>query len=61
MEDFLKNNYSESKTYDKSTIEDLKWSLKIELSSYYFSDQARYILSTYKDNDVEKALKALSN
>ena len=61
LEDFLKNNYSETKTYDKSTIEDLKWSLKIELSSYYFSDQARYILSTYKDNDVEKALKALSN
>ena len=45
--------------FNNNIINDLEWSLKIELSSYYFSDQSRYIISTFKDSDVKIALSEL--
>ena len=43
-----------------TAMKDLEWSLKIELSSYYFSEQARYIINTFKDQDVKKAILELN-
>ena len=45
--------------FNNQTMNELEWGLKIELSSYYFTDQSRYIISTFKDNDVKKALLEL--
>ena len=42
-------------------ILDLKWSLMVELSSYYYSDQSRYILNTFRDSDIKKAIEEMSN
>ena len=33
----------------------------VELSSYYYSDQSRYILNTFRDSDVKKAIEEMSN
>ena len=60
LEKFLNTNFSDSIKLDASTLKDLEWSLKIELSSYYFSDQARYIINTFKDPDIEKAINTLT-
>ena len=60
LEKFLNTNFSDLIKLDASTLKDLEWSLKIELSSYYFSDQARYIINTFKDPDIEKAINTLT-
>ena len=60
LEKFLNTNFSNLIKLDASTLKDLEWSLKIELSSYYFSDQARYIINTFKDPDIEKAINTLT-
>ena len=60
LERFLITNYSDTNKIDATTMKDLEWSLKIELSSYYFSDQARYIINTFKDSDVKKAILELN-
>ena len=39
---------------------ELNWNLQLELSNYYYGEQARYIISAYRDNDVQKALVILS-
>ena len=36
-------------------------SMKLELSSYYFSENARYIMSTFDDDDVKLAKEYISN
>ena len=36
-------------------------SLKLELSSYYFTENERYIISAFDDNDVQLAVKLLNN
>ena len=36
-------------------------SIKLELSSYYFTENERYIISTFDDNDVQLAVKLLNN
>ena len=60
LERFLITNYSDTNKIDATTMKDLEWSLKIELSSYYFSEQARYIINTFKDQDVKKAILELN-
>ena len=60
LEKFLNTNFSNLIKLDASTLKDLEWSLKIELSSYYFSDHARYIINTFKDPDIEKAINTLT-
>ena len=60
LELFLITNYLDTNKIDATTMKDLEWSLKIELSSYYFSDQARYIINTFKDPDVKKAILELN-
>ena len=35
--------------------------MKFELSSYYFSENARYIMSTFDDDDVKLAKEYISN
>lgn len=60
LEKFLKTNFSDSIKLDALTLKDLEWSLKIELSTYYFSDQARYIINTFKDTDIDKAINTLT-
>ena len=56
---YLKKINKDIAVFDNNTINDLEWSLKIELSSYYYSDQSRYIISTFKDSDVKIALSEL--
>ena len=56
---YLKKINKDIAVFDNNTINDLEWSLKIELSSYYYSDQSRYIISTFKDSDVKIALLEL--
>ena len=56
---YLKKINKDIAEFDNNIINDLEWSLKIELSSYYFSDQSRYIISTFKDSDVKIALLEL--
>ena len=56
---YLKKINKDIAVFDNNTITDLEWSLKIELSSYYYSDQSRYIISTFKDSDVKIALLEL--
>ena len=56
---YLKKINKDIAVFDNKTINDLEWSLKIELSSYYYSDQSRYIISTFKDSDVKIALLEL--
>ena len=58
-------NYFDKMEIEKSLLTDevyveLNWNLQLELSSYYYGEQARYIISAYRDNDVKKALKVLS-
>ncbi len=60
LEKFLNTNFSDLIKLDASTLKDLEWSLKIELSTYYFSDQARYIINTFKDTDIDKAINTLN-
>ena len=60
LELFLITNYLDTNKIDATIMKDLEWSLKIELSSYYFSDQARYIINTFKDPDVKKAILELN-
>ena len=36
-------------------------SIKLELSSYYFTENERYIISAFDDNDVQLAVKLLNN
>ena len=36
-------------------------SMKLELSSYYFSENARYIVNTFDDNDVKLAIDYFTN
>ena len=47
--------------FNNQELVDLEWSVKVELSSYYYSDKSRYILNTYKDNDVKRAIKEIIN
>ena len=35
--------------------------MKLELSSYYFSENARYIISTFDDDDVKLAKEYFAN
>ena len=52
---FIENKI-DLKELDDQVTKDLRWSLMLELCSYYYDDQARYILNSFKDKDVEKAL-----
>ena len=61
LEKYLEQNGKKISSYNPKEISDLKWSLKIELSSYYLSDQSRYILNTFRDSDVKKAIEEMSN
>ena len=61
LEKYLKENGKKIKSYTPKEISDLKWSLMVELSSYYYSDQSRYILNTFKDSDIKKAIEEMSN
>ena len=61
LEKYLEQNGEKIGNYNPKEISDLKWSLKLELSSYYFSDQSRYILNTFRDSDVKKAIEEMSN
>ena len=61
LEKYLEQNGKKIGNYNPKEISDLKWSLKIEISSYYFSDQSRYILNTFRDSDVKKAIEEMSN
>ena len=36
-------------------------SIKLELSSYYFTENERYIISAFDDNDVQLAVKLINN
>ena len=53
---YLEEAKIDLEVFNNNTVDDLVWSLKLELSSYYYSDQSRYIISTFKDSDVKKAL-----
>ncbi len=55
---FIKNKI-ELKEFNEQVLKDLRWSLMLELCSYYYDDQARFVLSSFKDKDVEKALNEL--
>lgn len=57
---FLENEISLS-LLDKEIKKDLKWSLMLEICNYYYGDQARYILNTFKDKDVLKAIEELKS
>ena len=57
----IDENGKQIKSYMPREISDLKWSLMVELSSYYYSDQSRYILNTFKDSDIKKAIEEMSN
>ena len=59
LKKYLEKVNKDIEVFDNNTVDDLVWSLKLELSSYYYSDQSRYIISTFKDNDVKKALLEL--
>ena len=61
LEKYLEENGKQIKSYTPKEISDLKWSLMVELSSYYYSDQSRYILNTFKDSDIKKAIEEVSN
>jgi hypothetical protein len=61
LEKYLEENGKKIKSYTPKEISDLKWSLMVELSSYYYSDQSRYILNTFKDSDIKKAIEEMSN
>ena len=61
LEKYLEENGKQIKSYTQKEISDLKWSLMVELSSYYYSDQSRYILNTFKDSDIKKAIEEMSN
>ena len=61
LEKYFQENGKNIGKYKPKEISDLKWSLKIELSSYYFSEQSRYILNTFRDSDVKKAIEEMSN
>ena len=52
---FIENKI-DLKDLNNQVLKDLKWSLMLELCSYYYDDQARYILNSFKDKDVGKAL-----
>jgi carboxyl-terminal processing protease len=58
---YLKENGKNIDQFNNQELVDLEWSVKVELSSYYYSDQSRYILNTYKDNDVKRAIKEIIN
>ena len=61
LADFIYKNGEKISSYSPKEISDLKWSLMVELSSYYYSDQSRYILNTFRDSDVKKAIEEMSN
>lgn len=60
LQKYFKENGFSLQLLTKEVIEDLQWSLMLEICSYYYGNQARYILSTYKDNDVKKAIIELN-
>ena len=60
LEKYLVKNGEKISNYTPKEISDLKWSLMVELSSYY-SDQSRYILNTFRDSDIKKAIEEMSN
>ena len=59
LKKYIKSINKDLDKFNNQTMNELEWGLKIELSSYYFTDQSRYIISTFKDNDVKKALLEL--
>ena len=59
LKKYLEKINKDIEVFNNKNINDLEWSLKIELSSYYYSDQSRYIISTFKDSDVKIALLEL--
>ena len=61
LEKYLEKNGEKISSYSPKEISDLKWSLMVELSSYYYADQSRYILNTFRDSDVKKAIEEMSN
>ena len=61
IKNYLEENGKNIDQFNNQELVDLEWSVKVELSSYYYSDQSRYILNTYKDDDVKRAIKEIMN
>ena len=61
IKSYLEENGKNIDQFNNQELVDLEWSVKVELSSYYYSDQSRYILNTYKDDDVKRAIKEIMN
>ena len=57
---YLKKINKDIAVFDNNTINDLEWSLKIELSSYYYSDQSSTLL-VFSKQCVKIALLELEN
>ena len=49
------------KIVDTEDYEMFNKSIKLELSSYYFTENERYIISAFDDNDVQLAVKLINN
>ena len=49
------------KIVDVKDYEMFNKSIKLELSSYYFTENERYIISAFDDYDVQLAVKLLNN
>ena len=60
LEDYFDKMEIEKRLLTDEVYVELNWNLQLELSSYYYGEQARYIISAYRDNDVKKALTVLS-
>ena len=60
LNEFLKDQKIETNIKPEEFNEFNK-SMKLELSSYYFSENARYIISTFDDDDVKLAKEYFAN
>ena len=60
LNEFLKDQKVETNIKTEEFNEFNK-SMKLELSSYYFSENARYIINTFDDDDVKLAKEYFAN
>ena len=58
--EFLKEQKIETKIKPEE-FDEFNRSMKLELSSYYFSENTRYIINTFDDNDVKLAKEYFAN
>ena len=53
------NNIKVNNSLESNSKMLIKAQLKSEFASYLYNQEARYFLSASKDNDIQKAIKAL--